>query len=91
MGVVTIAGEVNLVARYLPTKFDDDRAGRFIDTYAEWIERLVEEPLSVMAAERFRAGATNWPRPRARRTGRKHAATSASSATPAPPRRGWWR
>lgn len=51
LGVATIDGEVNLMARYLLTKFDDDGAARFMDTYVAWIERLIEETVPAMAAD----------------------------------------
>jgi hypothetical protein len=51
LGVATIDGEVNIMARYLLTKFDDDGARRFMDTYVEWIERLIEETVPAMTAD----------------------------------------
>jgi NRPS condensation-like uncharacterized protein len=51
IGVATLDGRVNLMARYLLSKFDADGADRFMDAYAATIERLVEEVVPTMGPD----------------------------------------
>ena len=51
IGVATLDGRVNLMARYLLSKFDADGADRFMDAYAATIERLVEEVVPTMGLD----------------------------------------
>jgi hypothetical protein len=50
-GVATVDGRVNLFCRYLLRQFDEAAGERFVDTYVEQIERLIETELPAMAAD----------------------------------------
>jgi NRPS condensation-like uncharacterized protein len=51
LGVATLDNEVNLMARYMLTKFDADGAGRFMDTFADTVEHLVDGVVPSMEPE----------------------------------------